>query len=246
MKVLLVGAAGYVASIVRPTLEERYDCRYFDRFPVPGRKSKTIVADVLDERAVRRAVRNTDVIVYSALGLPKPMRTSTNPHKIGCNDTEAAFRVNAAGWFEFAYQGLRAGVRRFVYVSSLSVYHGDEVFSGVGEDVPSNAFYPYGFSKRAGEHVCDGLAQASPKASVISLRLMAPRNESDFEKAKLSDPRHYRMSHLGPNDTRRLFTAAIDFKKPGHHWVHATSDVTQEFYKFAHAKRLLGWEPRGE
>lgn len=244
MRVLLVGAAGYVASIVRPELERRYDCRYFDRRPVLGRKSRTIVADVLDGKAVARAVRGADVVVYSALGVPSGDRAK----HIGCDDIEAAFRVNVSGWYQFAWLGLQAGVRRFVYVSSLSVYTDPLAPGSSSERVPPTAFYPYGFSKRAGEHVCDGLALACPEATITSLRLMAPLSDERFARAKADNPEFTGVSygHTGPNDLRRAFIAAIDLVKPGHHVVHISSDARQELYKCGHSKRVLGWGPRGD
>lgn len=241
MKTLLVGAAGYVGSIIRPAIEREFDYRYFDRVPVAGRKGRTVIADVLDEGAVTRAIRGVDAIVYSALGMPAADRAK----HIGCNDTESAFRVNVAGWHLFAFLGLQAGVRRFVYVSSLSVYN--ESQAGLGERVAPDAFYAYGFSKRAGEHVCDALAQACPGATVTSLRLMAPLSDERFARETSQNPNFRRSSHLhtGPDDLRGAVLASINLEKPGHHKVHVTSDARQEVFRWGHAMRVLGWRPRG-
>src|ERR1700733_9692357 len=72
MKVLVVGAAGYVGSIIIPALEKRHDCRYLDLRPVPRRKSKSFVGDINDDTLVRRAVKGVEAVIFMAMGLGKP------------------------------------------------------------------------------------------------------------------------------------------------------------------------------
>ena len=69
MKLLVVGGAGYVASIIRPSLEARFDCRYFDRRTVAGAEERTIVGDVNDPEKITQAVEGIDAIVYLAMGV---------------------------------------------------------------------------------------------------------------------------------------------------------------------------------
>ena len=69
MKVLVVGAAGHVGTIVRPALEREHDCRFFDRRALPDTNGRCIVGDVNDEGLVRQAVQETDAVVYLAMGV---------------------------------------------------------------------------------------------------------------------------------------------------------------------------------
>lgn len=245
MKVLVVGGAGYVASIVRSGLEAEHDCWYFDRAPVPGRKSRTVVGDVLDESAVKRAARGMSAILYMAMGVPGRHRPGV-AHK-NANDLELAFRVNVAGFYNVARLA-DARCRSLIYASSISVY-APEITRGRRRDEndPPDGFYPYAMSKRAGELVAAAAAQHHPKLTVLSLRLYAPRNAADFAQS----PRRwkngrYPVPTTGPGDTTRLFLAALNFRKPGHHIIQATGDTHDELFDHSKALELLGWEPRGE
>ncbi|MCX5658194.1 MAG: NAD(P)-dependent oxidoreductase [Planctomycetota bacterium] len=237
MKVLMIGSAGYVGSIIRPAIEAEHDVWHYDRRPVPraGRRGK--VADVLDERSLRLACRNKDAIVYLALGV-RP-----GGGKI-VSDPQSAFDVNVLGVHQTLYLGLRAGVRRFVITSSLSVYNRvgtrHPLFS---ERTPADSFHTYGFTKRVGEFIADAAAQSRKSATVVSLRLMWPRTEEDWPQGQ-SETRRY-WYPTGPQDTRDLFLAALRCKIPGSHIIQATGDVKQRDYSHRKAKRLLGWKAQG-
>jgi len=246
MRILIVGGAGHVASIIRPALEAEHDCWYFDRVPVRGRRSRTYLGDVANEAAARRAVKGKSAILYLALGLGRPAgraaRTKT-PDQI-----EQAFKVNVAGFYNFCWHGLAAGVRRIVYASSMSVYAPD--FNPHGprtEADPTDGYYPYAISKRGGEFIAQATAQFDRRACVTSLRLFAPltaeayaRHRTTIGDASKPDP------ITGPKDLARLFVAVLKLNKPGHHAIQATGDTTGKMYDHALAQRLLGWQPRGE
>ena len=94
------------------------------------------------------------------------------------------------------------------------------------------------------EFVGEALVRHDPSVSFVSLRLMFPRNDRDW-----TGPRHGSKSHsfpTGPNDTRRLFGAAIEHAGPGFAVVQATGDQTGAHFIQSHAEQLLGWRPRGE
>jgi nucleoside-diphosphate-sugar epimerase len=234
MRVLVVGGAGYVGSIVRPVLEQRYQCRYFDRVPPQGVEAQSvIVGDVNDDAAVAAAVQNgVESILYMAMG-----KQEGNIH-----DVNTSLLVNVGGWYRFLKSGLAAGVRRFVYASSLSVY--DNLKSGIRQDEskPPDAWKkPYGVSKRLGEAIGEMAAAAEPSASILALRLMLPRNDEDWRR-----PTTLHLAPMGPNDTRRLFLAALAFDRPGWHVVQTSGDLEGKLFPNDCARELLGWEPRGE
>jgi nucleoside-diphosphate-sugar epimerase len=77
------------------------------------------------------------------------------------------FIQNAACPAYLSYESKRAGVKRFIYASSCSVY-GYTVDELYDESSPTTCAYPYGISKLQGEN---GVMQlADEKFSVISLR----------------------------------------------------------------------------
>lgn len=239
MKVLIVGGAGYVGSIIRPAMEAEYNCHYFDLRPVAGAEDRTILADVNDDAAVSAALAGVESVVYLAMGTGKLGDNTT------VRDIDAAFNVNVRGLYRFLYRGLAAGVRRFCYASTLSIYRGWHRYDGLfDETMPPDNWEPYGLSKRVGEFICEAAAQKYPDASVLVLRLVLPRNEKDYERQDAkTDAGHFA---LGPNDTRRLFAAAAKLQRPGYHVAQAMGDPQNKHFSLRRAMDLLGWQPRDE
>jgi len=239
MKVVVVGAAGHVGSILRPSLEREHDCRYFDRHPVEGADDRTIVGDVNDDAAIARAVDGVDGVIYLAMGIKPGTRKSTQ-------DIDAAFDVNTKAVYRWLKASLGGGAKHFVFASSLSVYckllDREEP---IDEASPADASDPYGLTKRLTEVTCDMVAGRYPEATLVSLRLMWPLSESDTLDP---DKRRTKRSWfpLWPGDCRRLFGAALAVNKPGHHIVQATGDVAASFYAWQRAHDILGWKPEGQ
>src|SRR5438552_1232857 len=113
MKVLVVGGAGYVGTILRPALEKEHQCVHFDLRPVPGAEERTIIGDVTDPDATTRAVQEMDVVLYLAMGAG---------HSTKYVDPRPSFAVNTHGVYQFLKAALKSGIRRFVSTSTLSVY----------------------------------------------------------------------------------------------------------------------------
>lgn len=245
MKLLIVGGAGYVGSIIVPTLEERFDCIHYDLRPVKGFENKTITADVCDEEQVKKAVVGVDSVLYLAMG--SNIFNPDSPHKGDVNEINLAFDVNVRGWYKFLYHGLAAGAKSFVYVSSLSVYNRLwDKSKIVDENVPTDSWHPYGLSKRVGEYICDAATQAYPDACITTLRLILPRSEKDWDAVKYDPAKLHNNYATGPNDTRRLFIKAVEFNKPGYHIIQASGDINDEHLPNKVAYELLGWKPNNE
>jgi nucleoside-diphosphate-sugar epimerase len=235
MRIMIVGGAGYVGSIIRPALEEQYDCRHLDLVAPPGAEAHRVtIGDVHDEQAVTTAVQGADCVLYLAMGKD----AQGHIHAI-----QPAVSVNVGGTYHVLRAALAAGVRRFVYASSLSVYENLHSRLRQDEHKPADAWTrPYGVSKRLGEAVCAMAAQHHPQASILALRLMLPQNDHDWQQPG----KKVHMCPLGPNDTRRLFLAAVEFARPGLHIVQASGDLQGELFPNDAAERLLGWRPHGD
>ncbi|MCA9299167.1 MAG: SDR family oxidoreductase, partial [Phycisphaerales bacterium] len=82
-------------------------------------------------------------------------------------DPSLNFKLNGALPSYLAFMAKRAGVRRYIYASSCSVY-GYTVNELYDEDSPVSCNYPYGISKLQGERGVQQLADDD--FSVISLR----------------------------------------------------------------------------
>jgi nucleoside-diphosphate-sugar epimerase len=236
MKVLITGGAGYVASIIRPSLEAEHDCWYLDLKPVPDADDRSIVGDLSNVALLTKSVRGMDVVVWLAMGKCPNLEN-------GEHDIDAAFNVNVRDLYRILNVAHDAGVRRFVYASSLSVYNVKEVVDAhpIDERLPTTAWQPYGVSKRIGEFLGEALVQRDPSVSFISLRLMFPRHDRDWTGPPDGSKHH--SFPIGPNDTRRLFSAAIEHAEPGYAVVNATGDRNGEYFIQAQADQLLGWRP---
>jgi nucleoside-diphosphate-sugar epimerase len=235
MNVLIVGGGGYVGTSLRPALEKEHRCRHFDIHPIPNADPSSIVGDVRDEVLANKAVEGMDAVVSLAMGSLKDETTKTR----------TSFEVNVHGLYVFLNAAGRAGIRRFVNTSSLSVYRPPN--RPLNESSPPNDWEPYGFSKRVGEMIAHAAADQFPGLCTVSLRLMYPRSEADWPDFVYNRSKAVKnMCALGPNDTRRLYLAALACDRPGAHIVQATGDLDQRQFSHERVHALLGWLPQGD
>lgn len=162
--VLLTGATGFVGKAVLASLLARGDTV---RVAVRGKgrtdvRAETFPIDTLDgSTAWAPGLDGVHVVIHAAARV----------HVM--NDTEAdplvAFRqVNVEGTLNLARQAAAAGVRRFVFVSSIKV-NGEGTASGRpyrADDVPAPAD-PYGVSKMEAEQGLRALAEQTGLEVVI-------------------------------------------------------------------------------
>jgi nucleoside-diphosphate-sugar epimerase len=244
MKLLIVGGAGHVGSIIRTALEKEHDCRYFDIRPVPGAEDRTIVADVHDDAAVAKAMAGIEAVAYLAMGKGP---NAENPNA-AINDITAAFGVNVAGVYRFLAHGLGpdGSLKRFVYASSLSVYHRVKPKRRyVDETVPPDGHYPYAITKRLGEEVCRMTTEKYPHVTIVALRLVLPKADNDWPYEHENKDSLAANCATGPNDMRRLYLAALKFDKPGYFMMQCSGDLTGKKIPNDRAREILGWMPEG-
>lgn len=249
LNVLIVGGAGHVGTIIRPTLEPHYNCYYYDLRAVPGvtdaaAGGRGFVASIEDEYFLRHAMSGMDVVVNLAMGVvPGTVADVTQ--------VDPVFNVNVRGCYKIVAAALSSGVRRIVNASSLSVYNNLSYRGHIDETEPMDAWFPYGMSKRLGEAICEAAAGANPGTGIVSLRMMHPVGEEAYRnrpKQPIRDAagREMHAFVMGPQDTGRLFAAAIEYtKKPGHHTFQASGDLNNRWFPNTKAERELGWKPRG-
>ncbi len=148
---LVTGGSGFLGSHIARALTERGDTvRVTVRAGSPrdnlvGLAAEVVTADILDRRAVRRALKDVDRVFHVA----------------GANslraDTDTLFRTNVDGTDVVLSEALRAGVERVVHTSSIAAIGPAPRGSTADE---SQAFragrlgLPYLNSKREAEAVC--------------------------------------------------------------------------------------------
>jgi nucleoside-diphosphate-sugar epimerase len=160
MKILIAGGAGYIGSALIPRLQERgytvdvIDLLWFGNHLPPD--VKVMRKDIFDLH--EDELKEYDEVIFLA-GLSNDPMAEFSPAK--------NFVYNASAPSYLAYIAKRAGVRKFIYASSCSVY-GYTVNELYDETAPAVSNYPYGISKLQGEEGV--LKMADKNFSVICFR----------------------------------------------------------------------------
>ena len=160
MRILIAGGAGYIGSALIPKLIERgykidvIDLLWFGSHLPKG--VNIIQQDIFN--CIEKDLEPYEQVIFLA-GLSNDPMAEFSPSR--------NFIDNASAPSYLAYMAKRAGVRRYIYGSSCSVY-GYTVDEFYDENRPTISNYPYGISKLQGEF--GALKQLDDTFSVISLR----------------------------------------------------------------------------
>ncbi len=150
MKVLITGATGFIggAFLAKAASESRFSVRAALRTDLQfsTRGIETVLVEGLTATADwKKAVQGCDAVVHAAARVHVMQETSADPL--------VAFRsINVQGTLNLARQAADAGVKRFIFLSSIKV-NGEETFPGLryaADDLPAPAD-PYGVSKYEAE-----------------------------------------------------------------------------------------------
>lgn len=116
MKVVVFGGSGFVGSHVADALTEAgHEVTIFDKRTAPylTQNQKMIVGDILDQRAVEKAVRNCEV-VYNFAAIADMDEARKDPL-----DT---VRINILGNTILLEAARKNNIKRFIFASSVYVY----------------------------------------------------------------------------------------------------------------------------
>lgn len=218
MRILITGAAGVVATLLRPRLRrEGRVLRLLDiTAPSDADSDEVLTGSVTDPETMAIACHEVDAVIH----LGGHSRENSWAETVEVNVTGTQTMLEAAQ---------KAGVPRIILASSNHAVG----FREVTEDLPADSTPRpdtfYGVSKAAIE------ALGSLYHSRFGMDVICVRIGSCFER-----PPGVRglSTWLSPNDAGRLFEACLTFPSPGYRVVWGVSDNTRRIYSLAEAEAL--------
>lgn len=166
---LVTGSSGQLGSYVCELLAELGEVVGMDTRPQPYRALRSIsrVGDIREPRHARKLLKGVDAVVHCAaqVSVDRSMR-----------DPLLDASTNVLGTVNMLNESLRAGVGRFVYVSSAAVF-GQPRYLPIDENHPTDPTSNYGASKLAGEKFALAYARTSSMecVSVRPFNFYSPR-----------------------------------------------------------------------
>jgi nucleoside-diphosphate-sugar epimerase len=159
--VLVTGTRGHIGSEVCRTLRAA-QVRLVPVDLEPDGSQGVIACDLRSKSDVLRLFQTHSIrtVIHVAGILPTAFQA----------DPLAAAEVNLGGSFELLRQAVAAGVKRFVFASSMSVYGSLPTERPLNEKDPAIPDEPYGASKRAVELIGETLAKKGT-IEFVSLRI---------------------------------------------------------------------------
>jgi UDP-glucose 4-epimerase len=151
MKILVTGGAGFIGShLVEALLRQGHRVRVLDDLSSGKRENLTavkddielVVGDCADAEIAQRAVRGIEVVFHEG-AVPSVARSVKDPLR--------SHRTNATATLNMLVAARDAGVRRFIYAGSSSVY-GDSKELPKRESMEPRPLSPYAVAKLTGEH----------------------------------------------------------------------------------------------
>jgi len=232
--ILVTGSAGRIGRAVVTELQKRgHRVRGFDRVTTPG-LTESIVGDLTDAAAVRRAVEGTDTVIHLA----------ATP-----DDADFLSELapnNLIGVYHVLESSRLAGVRRLILASSGQVVWWQRQRGPLpikADDPPTpRGWYAAGkvFLEAAGR-----MCAESHGMSVIVVRLgWVPRSREHV--AELASLDWAKDVYLSPADAGRFFACAVEAPTDlGFAILYATSrPLRTSMYDLDTAKQMVGFEPR--
>ncbi len=222
-RILITGAAGGVAGMIRPILRTRYSLRLSDLNPVPGLTDgeEEMPADLGDMEALRAAVAGVDGIIHLG-GYSRE------------TDWPGIHAANIIGLYNIFEAARLEGVRRLIFASSNHAVGFYPRSQTIPVDVTVRPDSRYGMSKAFGEAVAS-LYAYKYDAEVLSIRIgnVAVKPSTGFRQLAI---------WISPRDLCQLI--GIGLERPGirHEIVYGVSDNKSAWWDNSNAYRL-GYKP---
>lgn len=228
MKVLITGASSPLSRELAQALGKSHVVRLTDRVDV-STMHEFIRSDLDHDESTNRMVRGMDVIVHSG----EPPRDASPSDQL-----DAAMR----GTYNLLWAAWEEGVRKVVYLSSLSVMSKyDERFAVTEQWKPTPTTDPATLCYHMGEFVCREFAREN-KLSVVSLRL----GDIVWEGAGAASTSDLYLDDLAQAVEKALSVEVMyGWSSAPTSWnvFHVQSSVANQRFLTNTARETLGFEP---
>lgn len=215
MAVLITGGGGYLGCrVVEQLLRRGQAVRLFDRFYF-GEQPVEAISGLGSCEVVRGDIRRLDRFPKLLDGVDAVLHLAGLANDPSCDlDSDMTLDINVGATAELARRAAEHGIRRFVYVSSCSVY-GKGVFETLDEESPTNPVSLYGLSKLQAEQAVLEMAREGLEPVVArpaTLFGWSPRMRFDLAINQMvaTAERHRRITVFGGGNQWRPFVHVAD------------------------------------
>ena len=237
MKVLVTGAGGFLGrGLIVPFEEKGYDLRLMDVMPFQS-PHETIVGDVADLEAVRRALDGVDAVVIAHMA-----SRQAGSYEI----PTLPFDANVKGTANIFFAGVERGIKRYALISSEAVVMAHKVPLRT-RDLPLRSTGLYGLTKVCQEVIAEQF-QREFDLQVAALRvgyiLSAddPNNVVDKYGKKVTERNPPCTDRRDIGLAARLALELPDLKYEVFH-VLGTPEAAK-VYEMQPTYNRLGWKPK--
>lgn len=183
-KYLVTGGAGFIGShLVEALVKRGEEVRVLDNFLTGKRENiapylkdiDLIEGDIRDSGTCRQAVKGVDFVLHQA-ALPSVPRSLEDP--LLTNE------INIRGTLNLLLASREAGIKKFVFASSSSVY-GDDAVLPKREGLEGVPLSPYAVTKLIGEKYCQVFSRVFdlPTISLRYFNIFGPQQDPHSQYA---------------------------------------------------------------
>ncbi len=234
MKVFLTGATGFVGHHVAQALAAdgaklRMLIRKTSKLGnLEGIDGETHIGDLSDPESIRPALKGCNAVVHVAAD-----------YRLWIRDPEAMYRANVDGTRDLLRMAREAGVKRFVYTSSVATMHFHRDGTVINEDTPVTLDDMVGHYKRSKfQAEQQAIAAAQDGQQVIILNPTSPigSNDSkptptgqifiDFLNGKFPAYMDTGLNLVDVAEVARAHVAALTLGKRGHRYILGGENLT--------------------
>jgi uronate dehydrogenase len=222
-RILITGAAGGIATAIRPLLRPHYRLRLSDVKPVKELVDgeEQVSAALTDLAALRKAIAGTDGIVHLG-GYSRE------------TDWETILQSNIVGLYNLYEAAKLEGVKRVVFASSNHAMGYYPRTTTIPVNVTVRPDSRYGLSKAFGEAI-GSLYADKYGAEVMSIRIGHMLNKP-FDRRRLA-------IWISPRDLAQLIRIGLDHPGIKNEIVYGMSDNKRAWWDNSNAMRL-GYKPQ--